>query len=74
MGYHIYLVGAAEIYKSQNDTTDIDPNIVDHLFLIKHRPLKVKTSSAYWKHKISKYYKKIKMKNKGPSKGWDSNP
>ncbi|MEN5305936.1 glycosyltransferase family 4 protein [Chryseobacterium cucumeris] len=58
MGYHIDLVGAAEIYKSQNDTTDIDQNIVDHLFLIKHRPLKVKTSSAYWKHKISKFYKK----------------
>ena len=42
MGYHIDPVGAAEIYKSQNDTTDIDQNIVDHLFLIKHRPLKVK--------------------------------
>lgn len=58
MGYHIDLVGITEIYKSQNDTTDIDQNIVDHLFLIKHRPLKVKTSSAYWKHKISKFYKK----------------
>ncbi|MFS4473824.1 glycosyltransferase family 4 protein [Chryseobacterium sp. T20] len=58
MGYHIDLVGSAEIYKSQNDTTDIDQNIVDNLFLIKHRPLKVKTSSAYWKHKISKFYKK----------------
>ncbi|WP_079243360.1 glycosyltransferase family 4 protein [Chryseobacterium indologenes] len=58
MGYHIDLVGAAEIYKSQNDTTDIDQNIVDNLFLIKHRPLKVKTSSAYWKYKISKFYKK----------------
>ncbi|SIQ16116.1 Glycosyltransferase involved in cell wall bisynthesis [Chryseobacterium sp. RU33C] len=58
MGYHIDLVGAAEIYKSQNDTTDFDQNIVDHLFLIKHRPLKVKTSTDYWKHKISKFYKK----------------
>lgn len=58
MGYHIDLVGSAEIYKSQNDTTDIDKSIVDQLFLINHKPPKVKTSSDYWKHKISKFYKK----------------
>ncbi|TZG00271.1 glycosyltransferase family 4 protein (plasmid) [Chryseobacterium panacisoli] len=58
MGYDIDLVGAAEIYKGQSDTTEIDKNIVDNLFLINHKPPKIKTSSDYWKHKISKFHKK----------------
>lgn len=58
MGYAIDLVGSAEIYEFQNDLTEIDQSIVDHLFLIKHKPPKIKTSSDYWKHKISKFYKK----------------
>ncbi|WP_414844049.1 glycosyltransferase family 4 protein [Chryseobacterium sp. IT-36CA2] len=58
MGYDIDLVGSAEIYRWQNDTTEIDKNIVDNLFLIKQNPPKIKTSLDYWKHKISKFYQK----------------
>ncbi|UKB80121.1 glycosyltransferase family 4 protein [Chryseobacterium sp. MEBOG07] len=52
------MVGVTEIYKFQNDTTEIDKSIVDNLFLIKQKPSKVRTSSDYWKHKISKFYQK----------------
>jgi len=58
LGYDIDLVGVGEIYKHLNDTTEIDKSIVDNLFLLKQKPPKIKTSSDYWKYKISKFYKK----------------
>ncbi|RNA63645.1 glycosyltransferase [Chryseobacterium nematophagum] len=58
LGYHIDLVGVDEIYKHLNDTTKVDEDIIDNLFLIKQKPPKIKTSSDYWKYKISKLHKK----------------
>lgn len=58
LGHEIDLVGVSEIYKEQNDTIEIDETIVDNLFFIQQKPAKNKTSLAYWRHKIQKFYKK----------------
>ncbi|SIP99223.1 Glycosyltransferase involved in cell wall bisynthesis [Chryseobacterium sp. RU37D] len=63
LGYSIDLAGVDEIYKYLNDTTNIDKNIVDNLFLLKQKPPKIKTTADYWKYKISKFYKKPNPNN-----------
>lgn len=63
LGYTIDLIGVDEVYKHLNDTTKIDKNIVDNLFLIKQKPPKIKTTADYWKYKISKFYEKPNPNN-----------
>ncbi|MDP9957810.1 glycosyltransferase [Epilithonimonas hungarica] len=58
LGNHIDLVGVSEIYSEQNDTTEVNSDIVDNLFLIRQRPPKKKTSLDYWEHKILQNFTK----------------
>lgn len=58
LGHRIDLVGVKDIYREQKDSTAVDTNIVDNLFLIRQRPPKNRTSFDYWQHKFSKMYQK----------------
>lgn len=58
LGHRIDLVGVKDIYDEQKDSTAFDKTIVDHLFLIRQKPPKNKTTFDYWQHKISKMYQK----------------
>ncbi|OCK52374.1 hypothetical protein BA768_12335 [Chryseobacterium sp. CBo1] len=53
LGYQIDLVGIEDMYKVMGDTTDIDHNLVDTLFLLSRRPVKRIGSLEYWRYKFS---------------------
>lgn len=53
LGYQIDLVGIEDMYKVMGDTTDLDHNLVDTLFLLSRRPVKRIGSLEYWRYKFS---------------------
>lgn len=57
LGLNIDLVGVEDYYKSFGDSLDdIDPKIIDEVFILKTNPPKKKLTVEYWKYKIQKKF------------------
>lgn len=57
LGLNIDLVGVEDYYKSFGDSLDdIDPEIIDEVFILKTNPPKKKLTVEYWKYKIQKKF------------------
>ncbi|WP_426274299.1 glycosyltransferase [Chryseobacterium sp. S-02] len=59
LGLNIDLVGVEDYYKSFGDSAEnIDPAIINNIFVLKTQPPKKKLSLEYWKYKIQKKFNK----------------